>query len=90
MVYTALTRARSQLFLIEVTGTGKKSGKVSLAEFAFRKLSDLDLAKVVSFINEGQAEMTAAQHKARGVLYVTQALDMIERNHPFDEVRKKV
>ena len=77
MVYTALTRSRSQLFLIEanVTGGSKKSTRgVSLADFAFKKLSDLELAKAVSSIDEGQVEMTAAQHKENGVKLVTLAL----------------
>ena len=93
MVYTALTRSRSQLFLIEanVAGGSKKSTRgVSLADFAFKKLSDLELAKGVSAIDEGQAEMTAAQHKARGVLLVTQALSMIDAREPFDIVRQKL
>ena len=71
MLYTALTRARSQLFLIEEETTlsntrkSKKSRGVSLASFFFRKLMDLDLAKPVNCIDEGAQEMTAAQHKVR-------------------------
>jgi len=73
MVYTALTRARNHLYLIEVESiqTGKKQ-KRGLAGFAFRRFGELGLAKSVVSIDEGQVEMTAAQHKARGVLYVTQ------------------
>ena len=73
MVYTALTRARNHLYLIEVDSiqTGKKQ-KRGLAGFAFRRFGELGLAKSVLSIDEGQVEMTAAQHKARGVLYVTQ------------------
>lgn len=79
------------VFFIEANATGKakKSKGVSLADYAFRKLSDLQLAKAVSFIDEGQAEMTSAQHKARGVLLVTQAIAMIAAHEPFDIVRKK-
>ena len=70
MLYTALTRARSQLFLIEETTpsnsrNSKKSKGVSLASFFFRKLLDLNLAKPVNCIDEGAQEMTAAQHKVR-------------------------
>jgi len=93
MVYTALTRSRSQLFLIEanVTSGSKKSTQgVSLADFAFKKLSDLELAKAVSSIDEGQVETTAAKHKENGVLLVTQALSMIDAREPFDIVRKKL
>jgi len=68
----------------------KESRSTSLADFAFRTLSDHSLAKVVSCIDEGQEEMTAAQHKTRGVEYVTIALDMLRRNEPFDNVRKKL
>lgn len=99
MVYTALTRSRSQLFIIEPDLTAstkrklqqaKKYRGVSLADFAFSKLSDLELAKAVSSIDEGQAEMTAAEHKERGIQMVTQALDMINAREPFDIVRKKL
>ena len=93
MFYTALTRARSNLYLIEADVIGSKTRKsrrgVSLADFAFRKLSDLKLTNFVPRIDEGLVEMTPAQHKARGVLLVTQALNMLKANEPFDNVRKK-
>lgn len=93
MLYTALTRARNQLYLIEADDTGGRNAKqrkgVKLADFAFRKLSDLKLVKSVAAINEGQVEMSPAQHKARGVLLVTQALNMMKANKPFDIIRKK-
>ena len=60
-----------------------------MADFAYRRLTELSLAKTVSSIDEGQTEMSPAQHKARGVLLVTQALSMISAHHPFDIVRKK-
>ena len=56
---------------VEKFGKGKKQKGVCLADFAFRRFADLGLAKSVKFIDEGHVEMTAAQHKARGVLYVT-------------------
>lgn len=49
---------------------------VPLVDEAFRRLSELSLAKYVEYINEGTAQMSSAQHKARGVLLVTQALQM--------------
>jgi hypothetical protein len=90
MLYTALTRARNHLYLIELenTGKGKKQGK-PLAQFAFRRLKDLRLTKQVSFIKEGHVEMTPAEHKARGVLYVTQALNMSRNMEPFSNVKNK-
>lgn len=90
MLYTALTRARNHLYLIELekTGKGKRHGQ-SLAQYAFRRLSDLKLAKPGGFIQEGFAEMTPAQHKARGVLYVTQALNMSRNMEPLSFVKDK-
>lgn len=93
LLYTALTRARNQLFLIETdmkhTGKSKKKKGVSLADYAFRMLADLELVKPVSSIDEGKAEMTPAEQKARGILLITQALSMIAAHEPFDIVRKK-
>ena len=74
MLYTALTRARNNLYLIEVVNNsdrGKKKGAL-LADFAFNRFSDKGLTKKVQRIDEGKVEMSAAQHKARGVTYVTQ------------------
>lgn len=45
-----------------------------LVDEAFRRLNELSLAKPVTFINGGEVDMSPSQHKARGVLYVTQAL----------------
>ena len=91
MLYTALTRARSHLYLIEIENTdkGKRQGQ-SLAQFAFRRLKDLGLAKPVAFIKEGHAEMTSAEHKARGILYVTTALNMSRNKEPFSNVKDKL
>ena len=49
----------------------------------------MGLAKPVSFIKEGHVEMTPAEHKARGVLYVTQALNMSRNMAPFSNVKGK-
>jgi hypothetical protein len=91
MLYTALTRARNHLYLIEIENTdkGKRQGQ-SLAQFAFRRLKDLGLAKPVEFIKEGHVEMTPAEHKARGILYVTTALNMTRNKEPFSTVKDKL
>ncbi|KAL7541991.1 hypothetical protein ACHAXR_011413 [Thalassiosira sp. AJA248-18] len=90
MLYTAMTRARNHLYLIEVRSAerGKKQS-VRLADFAFRRLTDLGLARSVKSIDEGQIEMTPAQHKARGVLLVTQALNMSRNFKPIGSVKEK-
>lgn len=85
LLYTALTRARNHLYLIEIQelsarngsnrGKGRAAG-VGLDDFAFRRLKDLDLMKIVTSVHEGSVEMTPAQHKARGVLLVTQAINL--------------
>ena len=92
MLYTALTRARNHLYLIEVEnfGKGKKQKGVRLSDFAFRRFEDLGLTESVTFIDEGHVEMTAAQHKARGVLYVTQALTMSRNRDPIGSVKDKL
>lgn len=68
-----VTNVLSSQSMIEVDSVrcGKKQ-KSGLADFAFRRFADLGLAKSVCAIDEGQVEMSPAQHKARGVLYVTQ------------------
>ena len=89
-LYTALTRARNQLYLIEVADQTKSKRKgTSLADFAFRRLSELKLAKKVDSIDEGQIEMSPAQHKARGVLLVTQALNMNRNQVELGDVKEK-
>jgi len=92
LLYTALTRARNRIFLVEMEEHGKltktKTG-TSLAKFAFRRLKDLELIKIVTFINEGRVEMTAAEHKARGVLLVTQARELARNNAPTTYVKEK-
>jgi hypothetical protein len=87
LLYTALTKARNH-DLIEFkefgaqNGLGRSRGRrtstdgVGLDDFAFRQLKDLDLLKIVKSIHEGFVEMTPAQHKARGVLLVTQAINL--------------
>ena len=92
-LYTAITRARNQLYFIEVDdfGSGKKrKAGVPLADYALRRLSDLQLTKPVTSVDEGALEMSSAQHKARGVLLVTQAIAMSRRKEPFSFVAKKL
>jgi hypothetical protein len=64
---------RIKVYLIEVENSGKRN----LSDFAFRRLVDLGLAKSAASIKEGDNEMTSAQHKARGVLYVTQVSSVV-------------
>lgn len=89
VLYTAITRARNSLYFIEADVTGKKSrqGGSSLSNFAFRRFKDLKLVETVSSINEGHAEMTPAQHKARGVVLVTQAINMVRDRQNIGSVR---
>lgn len=53
-LYTAITRARNQLYLIEAFEEAKGKKAVSLPEFAFRRFLDLELAKRVSNIDTGK------------------------------------
>ena len=89
VLYTAITRARNALYLIEADVTGKRSrqGGSSLSNFAYRRLNELKLVETVSSINEGHAEMTPAQHKARGVVLVTQAINMARDRQNIGSVR---
>jgi len=102
MLYTAVTRARAHLYLVEVDNWqtnrgGKEAAKkhkaknkgVSLADFAFRQLKDLRLIKKVTRVDEGEVGMTAEQHKARGVLLVVQAVTMGQSSANTESVRKK-
>jgi len=92
-LYTAITRARNQLYFMEVEdfGRGKKrKAGVPLADYALRRLSDLKLTKPVTSVDEGALEMSSAQHKARGVLLVTQAISMSRRSELFSSVAKKL
>ena len=68
-----------KVYLIEVENfdKGKKQKGPSLAEYAFRNFVLLGLAESVKSIDEGRVGMTSAQHKARGVLYVTQVSSMM-------------
>lgn len=82
-----MTRARNRLYLVECCDSGKDSK--SLASFAFRCFRELELVKDVTQIDEKQKEMTPQQHKARGVLYVTQAIDLDRSGAPTSSVREK-
>ena len=84
MLYTAITRARGHSYFIEVEA-GKGKGKSGLADFAFRQLQQLRLLKIVSSIDECEADMTPQQHKARGVLLVVQAINMSRNQASTDQ-----
>ena len=89
ILYTALTRARERLYLIEVDSVQRKKHKQGLSDFAFRRLSELGLAKAVNAIDEGKAEMTAAEHKVRGMLNITQALQLSRGDALIGTVREQ-
>ncbi|EJK59798.1 hypothetical protein THAOC_19938, partial [Thalassiosira oceanica] len=73
-----------------VTVGKKRKAGVPLADYALRRLSDLKLTKPVTSVDEGALEMSSAQHKARGVLLVTQAISMSRRSELFSSVAKKL
>ena len=64
MLYTAMTRARGNLYFIEIDESGKKGKKASLADFAFRQFKNLRLLQLVNKIDEGEADMTPEQVSA--------------------------
>ena len=91
LLYTALTRARNKLYLIEFEDDGirRRKGENGLADFAFRCLKhpDLGLVKAVSRIDEGKVEMSPQEHKARGVLMVTKAIDFARNSSSTNDIR---
>lgn len=94
LFYTALTRARNRLYLIEFEEEHKiprKKGEKGLTNFAYRHLEQLDdgLVKIVQQIDGGKKEMTPQQHKARGVLLVTQAISIARISSSMTEIRKR-
>jgi len=78
LLYTALTRARNRLYLIEFEDDGirRKKGEKGIADYVYRHLEQLDggLVKRVTQIDEGKKEITPQQHKARGVRMITKAI----------------
>jgi hypothetical protein len=91
LLYTALTRARNRLYIIEIEESGqiRNRGSVGLEAFAFRRLKDLDLIKMVNYIDEGLVDMTPQQHKARGVLLVNEAIDLSRKYGGQVDVKKR-
>jgi len=89
MLYTAMTRARGNLYFIEIDESGKKGKKASLADFAFRQFKNLRLLKLVNKIDEGEADMTPEEHKCRGVLRVVQAVNYIHSSESTEKVKDK-
>jgi hypothetical protein len=85
MLYTALTRVRKNLYIIEVSEYGKrqKGGNLGLPDSAFRQLKELGLAKSVKSIDEGFVEMTPQQHKVHGA-------KLVERALAFDRQRESI
>lgn len=88
LLYTALTRARNRLYIIEVQELSQKrrGNGVRLEDFAMRRFKDLGLIKAVTSIKDGFVEMTPQEHKARGVLLVTQAIGLSRSSANSDSV----
>jgi hypothetical protein len=77
MLYTAMTRVRKNLYIVEVAEYGKQQQKsASFQDSAFCQLLELGLAKSVKSIDEGFVEMTPRQHKVRGAMLVTRAISL--------------
>ncbi|KAL3916623.1 MAG: hypothetical protein SGILL_005094 [Bacillariaceae sp.] len=89
MLYTALTRAREHLYIIEVEELSNAKGKNSLGEFVMRQFKNLRLLKSVTAVDEGESDMSAQEHKMRGVMLVMQAINMYRSRASTESVRKK-
>jgi len=92
MLYTALTRARDQLYIIESEDCRKMTTKkgAGLVAFAFRRFVERNLAKEVQFIDEGFVEMTPSQHKARGITLMNTGLSMLRNHDSISLVKDKI
>ncbi|CAB9522305.1 Tetratricopeptide repeat and ankyrin repeat containing 1 [Seminavis robusta] len=91
LLYTALTRARNRLFLVEFEHDGRRStkGEQTLSDFASRCFKHLDLLKIVTHIDEGRVEMTPQEHKARGVAMVHNAINFARESNNVGEIRDR-
>mmetsp|Transcript_29966 Transcript_29966/g.63551 ORF Transcript_29966/g.63551 Transcript_29966/m.63551 type:complete len:211 (-) Transcript_29966:341-973(-) len=92
MLYTALTRARHHLYIIEdeESGMAQRRGKgLGLGDSAFRLLKQLHLVKRVNSIDGGEIEMTPLEHNARGVLLVNTAIALSNKGATNEEVIAK-
>jgi len=89
LLYTAITRARNHLYFIESKDSLLQEKGSPLAEFVFRQFKKLKLLNIVYVIDEGTAEMTAQEHKARGVLLVTQAIALERNKATLDSIKEK-
>jgi len=91
LLYTALTRARNRLFLVEFEEDGKprKKGEKGLADFAFRCFKHLDLIKIVDQIDEGKLEMTPQEHKTRGIAMISNVVSFAKRSSDLGEIKEK-
>jgi len=81
LLYTALARARNHLYLIEINefgaqnALGRSRGRttstacIGLDDFAFLRLKDLDLLKIIKSIHEGFVEMTPAPNTRHEVCF---------------------
>ena len=87
LLYTAITRARNKLYFIEVGELGRKNAK---GIDAYRRLEELKLAKYVTKIDTGKIEITPAEHKARGVANVVQAVGLSREGKPLSAITAKL
>jgi hypothetical protein len=88
MLYTAATRARNKLYIVDLQNDRKKRER-GLADFAVECLEKLGLLIRVTRIDEGKVEMTPQQHKARGVQMVLAAVNFAQRSTNNVEIREK-
>jgi len=90
MLYTALTRARQHLYIIEDEESGVKQRRgAGLGDFSLRHLQQLRLVKKVQSIDAGEVEMSPQEHNARGVLLVNQAVALSNKGAETEMVQKK-
>lgn len=81
-----MTRSKNRLYFVELEEEDRGLGR-----FAFRcfKHEQLALAREVTSIDEGKEEMTAPQHKARGVALVALAIDLEKSGASTSKVKAK-
>ena len=90
LLYTALTRARNKLYIVEFQDDSRRKGERGLADFAVGCLEKLGLARRVTRIDEGKVEMTPQQHKSRGVQMVIGAISFAQKSsNSTAEIREK-
>ena len=84
-----MTRARGNLYFIEIDTSSTRGKKTCLADFAFRQFKNLRLLQLVTKIDEGAVDLTPQEHKVRGVLLVVMAINMSRNNEETAKVKEK-